>query len=341
MKAIVAALVLAVLGTAGICWWVFAPRAPRLDGTSEASFRTSIAAVKQALPSEQHRDLDEALVMLSAAKLMPPAGDGASTLSAVLSLAADPASTAARLRESAHGMTAAEVIAAGTRAAADLAARRGGGRGGTAGGDPGAAGAAQVSPLHARGIEANESAAIATLRNLAAAQQRFQASAAVDKDRDGAGEHGYFAELAGRTPLRGGTGRLVPPLLPSALGDVEDSRVVRAGYLFQLYLPDAGARGVPEAPTGGGAGEVDPTEAEVAWCCYAWPQQRGRSGVRAFFVDQTGVVLATDGAAVAYDGTQCPPRFQAAYGAAGPATMAAAAAADAVAHDGNTWRVIR
>lgn len=335
MKAIVAAVVLAALGTAGLCWYVFAGSgAPRLDGSSEASFQTSIAAVKQALPRAQHGDFDEALAMLLAAKLMPPTGDGASTLTAVLSLAADPASSGRRLREVAHGMTAAEVIAQGTRAAADFAARRGGGRG--------AAGVAPVPPLHARRLEANESAAIATLRNLAAAQRQCQAVAAIDVDCDGAGEHGYFAELAGRAPLRGGTGRLAPPLLLSALGDVVDARVTRNGYLFQLYLPDAGACGVAEVPPGGGgAGEVDPTQAEVVWCCYAWPLERGRSGARAFFVDQTGVVLATDGAVVAYDGTQCPPRFQAAYGAAGPATMAAAAAADAVGHDGNAWRVLR
>ena len=49
---------------------------------------------------------------------------------------------------------------------------------------------------------ANESAAISTLRTLSTAQAQLQASSAIDCDSDGAGEFGYFGELAGAAKVR-------------------------------------------------------------------------------------------------------------------------------------------
>jgi type IV pilus assembly protein PilA len=51
-------------------------------------------------------------------------------------------------------------------------------------------------------ISANENAAIATLRSIAAGQQQFQASSAIATDADGGGEFAFFGELSGGTPMR-------------------------------------------------------------------------------------------------------------------------------------------
>ena len=51
-------------------------------------------------------------------------------------------------------------------------------------------------------LNANESAAIATLKNISSAQAQCQASGIIDANNNGAGEYGYFAELAGGTAVR-------------------------------------------------------------------------------------------------------------------------------------------
>ena len=51
-------------------------------------------------------------------------------------------------------------------------------------------------------VSANENATIATMRTIAAAQAQVIAAAAIDTNRDGGGEAGYFGELAGLVPLR-------------------------------------------------------------------------------------------------------------------------------------------
>ena len=51
-------------------------------------------------------------------------------------------------------------------------------------------------------IQANEFAAIASLRNICSAQAQFQACAASDEDNDGTGEYGCFAELSAARPVR-------------------------------------------------------------------------------------------------------------------------------------------
>ena len=55
-------------------------------------------------------------------------------------------------------------------------------------------------------LNANESAAIATLKNISSAQAQCQASGAIDANNNGAGEYGYFAELAGGVGVRNSSG---------------------------------------------------------------------------------------------------------------------------------------
>ena len=62
-------------------------------------------------------------------------------------------------------------------------------------------------------VSANESAAIATLRNVVSAQSQLQSQGAIDQDLDGLGEHGWFAEMAGTVALRDNTGGAAGPIL--------------------------------------------------------------------------------------------------------------------------------
>jgi prepilin-type N-terminal cleavage/methylation domain-containing protein len=193
-------------------------------------------------------------------------------------------------------------------------------------------------------LNANESAAIATLKNISSGQSQCQASGVIDTNNNGQGEYGFFGELSGRVAIRGGTQTISPPVLSTAFGNVAATRVTRSGYLFQMYLPDTTASGITEDATGGDTANdngVDAGQAEVLWCCYAWPQVQGNSGKRSFFVNQSGDVLATNGATLAYNGATTVPAFSAAFSATASAAMSAPVAANTTAQDGNTWVVVQ
>src|SRR5688572_10894076 len=74
-----------------------------------------------------------------------------------------------------------------------------------------------IPNLLAARLSANETAAVATLRNIISAQAQFQQGAKSDTDSDGTGEYGGFYEMSA-----GGTGRLMagtvltPPVLSGA-----------------------------------------------------------------------------------------------------------------------------
>lgn len=198
-----------------------------------------------------------------------------------------------------------------------------------------------AAALRAAERNANESAAIATLKNIASAQAQCQASGVVDVDNDGAGEYGTFAELAGAVAVRGGGDRtkMSPPVLSSAFGKVQDGVVVRSGYCFRLFLPGKDATPLGEQPTGGAAGlAVAPDGAEAMWCAYAWPVVAGTSGQRVFFVNQSGDVLAAPNDDGRYSGATKAPAPTAAFepGAIG---MNAKIAANRNGVDGQQWRV--
>jgi type IV pilus assembly protein PilA len=176
-------------------------------------------------------------------------------------------------------------------------------------------------------ISANENAAVATLRSIAASQQQFQASSSVDTDYDGGGEFGYFGELAGVADLRIGVAAgdvaapLDPPYLATPFGDIATSLVERQGYFYQIWLPsDADpSLGVAEAATGGAA-TTNPgsSNCEVMWCCYAWPVDAGKTGMRTFFINQEGDIISYSNRDTAdqYSGTTSMPAFSDALSAA-------------------------
>ena len=98
-----------------------------------------------------------------------------------------------------------------------------------------------IPNLLAARLNSNESAAIATLRNIISAQSQFQTTARADGNNNGTGEFGFFGEMSGLDNVRGGAGVLTPPVLSTAFRSVNGSgEVGRSGYLFKIYLPESG-----------------------------------------------------------------------------------------------------
>ena len=219
-----------------------------------------------------------------------------------------------------------------------------------------------IPKLMSARISANENAAVATLRSIAAAQQQFQASSAIDTDGDGGGEYGFFGEIAGAMPMRifNGVGpalgvvgdELDPPFLASAFGNVvaagADGVVERQGYIFKIHLPAlTAALGTPGFGEDilGGTKALDiaawaSANCEIMWCAYAWPVDAEKTGNRTFFINQEGDLAGYDNRDQDYEGTVAGPAFGAAYDNAVPTSMEEAlayAVMGFVANDGNIW----
>ena len=111
-----------------------------------------------------------------------------------------------------------------------------------------------VPNLLAAKLSANETSAIATLRNLASAQAMVQGAGRIDVDNDAIGEFGTFIELAGRDGVRKNriTGppaasdfavqgqEIRPAIISQSLGTVDGNGFVnKSGYLFMILLPDS------------------------------------------------------------------------------------------------------
>ena len=176
-------------------------------------------------------------------------------------------------------------------------------------------------------MDPNESSAIATLRSIITAQTTFQEKAYIDVDKDGIGEFGYMAEMAGRIPLRAPEGadqnKRAPAVLWKALGTVNANGYVKSsGYYFIMYIAGQNNMPCPEVK-GGGCNEMTlhtwentsggANPSEKLWCCYAWPVSVGETGRKAFMCNQSGIVLQTDNEIQQYSGTLNPPFPLAAY----------------------------
>ena len=195
-------------------------------------------------------------------------------------------------------------------------------------------------------LNANESAAIATLKNISSSQSQCQASGVIDDNSNGAGEFGYFGELSGADFVRAGgtlstTEKITPAVLSAAFGNVANSEVTRSGYIFRMYLPGPAGAFTAEAAGGGATGgSVNAAQAEVLWACYAWPSSYGNSGKRCFFVNQAGDVLGCRNSTQQYNGTvKRPTPGTAAYLSAASA-MSGTIAANTVSADNETWVVV-
>ena len=209
-------------------------------------------------------------------------------------------------------------------------------------------------------LNANETSAVSTLRNISSAQAQFQASAKCDVNNNGAGEFGTFQELSGGVSVRSAqdastVGTLLnPPVLSGAFRTINaDGEVARSGYLFQMMLPGALGAAVQEKQATGGknylSAACDPVLVETSWCCYAWPASYATSGNRTFFVNQTGDIVATDAGATGYTGPVTggtghaitAAKGGAAFGGGGGITLITGqVAVGAIGRDGNSWRQI-
>ena len=194
-------------------------------------------------------------------------------------------------------------------------------------------------------LSANESAAIATLRNVVSAQSQVQSQGAIDVDTDGIGEHGWFAEMAGALAMRNGGGPavvLAPPVLSGSLGNVNAAGDVnKSGYFFRMVLPAAAGAPIFEAANGGSPGGESADLCENTWACYAWPVGFSNTGNRAFVVNQSGDVLQTNNQVLTYNGNVTVPAGDAAYSGAGDITSNLSIGGNpAPAQDANVWLVV-
>lgn len=190
-------------------------------------------------------------------------------------------------------------------------------------------------------ITANETAAMATVRGLVQAQLAFQARREADLNGNGLGEFGTFGEMSGNVPVRaaaGGTRFLEPGVVnPSFRSISAAGEMLRNGYYYRIYLPDAAGDGLVELAGGGAALPVDPQNAEAGWCVYAWPQKYDTTGRRCFFVNQGGDVLFSENPR--YEGPGAPIFPGAAFEGTGVSNhILGIPAANRVGRDGGEWK---
>jgi len=198
-------------------------------------------------------------------------------------------------------------------------------------------------------LNANETAAISTLRNISSSQAQFQASAKADADLDGAGEFGMFRELSGGVAVRtsadgSSTGSVLsPPVLSGAFRTLNPSaQVSRSGYLYKMFLPGNNGFGQEETQSGDSVdGTVDNDLAETTWCAYAWPANYATSGNRTFFVNQGGDIVSTDTSAYSGSSAIDEATSGSAFSGAGDAgAITGQVAVGTPGRDSNRWKQV-
>lgn len=116
-------------------------------------------------------------------------------------------------------------------------------------------------------MNANDGAAVGHMRTISTSETMFQSSGIADKSGDGVWDYATLEEL--------GSGDKGPPFIDEKLSGGE-----RSGYLYEVEVTQSSATSAP------------------AYACTATPAQPGRSGIRRFFVDETGTLRYTaDGSA--------------------------------------------
>ena len=195
-----------------------------------------------------------------------------------------------------------------------------------------------IPNLLAARLSANETAAIATLRNIISAEAQFQQAAKADSDSDGTGEYGGFVEMSG-----GGAGRMLavlsPPVLSGAFRVLNATgEVSRSGYFFHVYLPGAAGVGAAEPTAGFTAALINADLVETTWCAYAWPVNFGQSGNRTFFTNQGGDLVAVEFAS--FTGPGAGPNPDAAFKIADAGKITGAVAIGVAGNQGGTWKQV-
>ena len=216
-----------------------------------------------------------------------------------------------------------------------------------------------IPNLLASKLNANETAAIATMRNLVSAQAQIGVSGKIDADNDGKGEYGTFLEMSGGVGVRKGytpgppgtstftpVGEVVsPPVLSSAFSAVGvEGFATKSGYAYIILLPDGAATAGfvhekgPSSAVGlaGGTATVGVDLAETAWCAYCQPIMIGNTGSRRFFTNQKGDILQSRNDVARGQGTPAAFNANAAFQGVGiTSTMAVGTSGN----DGDLWKV--
>jgi prepilin-type N-terminal cleavage/methylation domain-containing protein len=222
-----------------------------------------------------------------------------------------------------------------------------------------------IPNLLAAKLSSNETAAIATLRNLTSAQAQIQASGKIDCDADGIGEYGSFPEMTGTIAVRtdnasgicsyATSGTAVSPaiLSPSLAGTNATGFVTKAGYAFIIFLPDSTSGAAQFTTVGLSSGAVAMSSgtkkiaidiSETTWCAYAQPVAHGNSGNRRFFVNQSGDVMqSANDVAKGQGSSTLKGSTSLSLGGAESAflgaSITASVAVGTVALDGDKWKV--
>ncbi len=111
-------------------------------------------------------------------------------------------------------------------------------------------------------MSGNEAAAIAAMRTLTSAETQFQTSGFADADADNVGDYG---------PLNGATSLANPAAGTAPFIDEVLATGTKSGYAFAITVDNA-------------------ADGDEAFTCTARPITYGRTGVRGFFMDESGVI---------------------------------------------------
>ena len=216
-----------------------------------------------------------------------------------------------------------------------------------------------IPNLLASKLSANETAAIATMRNLVSSQAQISVSGRIDADRDGKGEFGTFLEMTGTVGVRKGFSAgppatsdfsskgetMNPPVLSSAFSRVDGNGfTTKSGFAFVILLPDSAtpAGFVHEAGPAGSAGFTGGTNSvgvemsEVTWCAYAQPMALGGTGTRRFFTNQKGDILHSRNDVAKGQGVNTPIAGNSAFLGGG---ITSTVAVGTTGNDGDIWKV--
>jgi type II secretory pathway pseudopilin PulG len=163
------------------------------------------------------------------------------------------------------------------------------------------------SLLEAR-TDANEKAAVATLRSISSAQAMASTSAVLDLDRDGGGEYLFLDELCGVKNLRGTDYKCEPALLSSKWDQAGGGVITRSGYAYRIDLPSRDGRMISTSTAPNGR-DVSAEDAEIEYVVYAWPLAAGNTANHVFVLDQEGDLWVSDnsGRRQGYSGLANPP----------------------------------
>lgn len=149
-----------------------------------------------------------------------------------------------------------------------------------------------IPKLMAARLEANEAAAVSSLRAIASAEEVARSTRMLDADGDGLGENLWMGELTGTSPLRGSTAAIDPPLLPPSFREHGRGCAEKSGYVFRVDLPTKDGSASSAAP--GLPPAIRADAAEISFMAYAWPIDRMSTGNAVFAIDQHGLVYTSD-----------------------------------------------